>query len=83
MPDADGTRRSYSGRKIHIEPPQLRAMTPAERKAAHSALARLFAAMLADENFLAAERRRQQRDHQPEARRKDRDGRLTPEAESS
>lgn len=83
MPDADGTRRSYRGRKIHIEPPLLRAMTPAERKAAHTALARLFAAMLADEDFLAAERRRQERDQRPDARREDRDGRLTPDAESS
>ncbi|MGH3468390.1 MAG: hypothetical protein ACRDQF_11735, partial [Thermocrispum sp.] len=54
-----------------------------ERKTAYSALARLFAAMLADENFLAAERRLQQRGQRPDARRKDQDGRLTPDAESS
>lgn len=45
--------------ELEIRPPRLRRMTPAERRRADTALARLFAAMLADEEFLAAERRRQ------------------------
>ncbi|MGH3520379.1 MAG: hypothetical protein ACRDQ7_23950 [Haloechinothrix sp.] len=82
MSNADA-RRPYRGRRIDIEPPQLRAMTPDERKAADTALARLFAAMLADEDFLAAERRRQHHDQRPEHRRKDQGGGLTSDSESS
>lgn len=54
-------RRGYRRSEITIEAPKLRKMTPAERAAADAALARLLAAMLADEQFLAAEQQRQGR----------------------
>lgn len=58
-------RRGYRKPSIEIRPARLRKMTAAERKAGEAALARLFAAMLADEEFLTAERRRQARDQPP------------------
>lgn len=59
-------RWRYRRREITIEEPIIRAMNEQERRAASRALGRLFAAMLADEDFVRAEQDRQRyatRDH--------------------
>lgn len=52
-------RRRYRRRETHIEAPKLRKMSEPERQVADSALARLIAAMLADEEFMKTETQRQ------------------------
>lgn len=59
-------RRTYRRREITIEEPMLRQTTEQERGNAYRALGRLFAVMLADEDFMQAEHERQRyatRDH--------------------
>lgn len=59
-------RRRYRRREITIEEPMLRQMTEQERRDVNGVLGRLFAAMLADEDFMRAEQGRQRyatRDH--------------------